>query len=149
MTVDEIMTVNPAVVTPTDDLTMVAGLMRDHDVGVVPVVADRRNMRLEGLITDRDIVMRRIAEGIFTQGTAEAVMTSSDLATAHPSDDIHEVLALMAERQVRRIPVLDDLDRLVGIVSQADIARYLGPDEPAEVEELLEEISEPPFERVR
>jgi len=148
MTVDEIMTANPAVVTPNDDLTAVAGIMRDRDVGIVPVVTDRRSMKLAGVITDRDIVLRRLAEGIFTDGTAEDVMTRGDLAVAYLSDEVHEVLALMREAQVRRIPVVDELDRLVGIVAQADVARYLGPDEPAEIERLLEALSEPPMERV-
>lgn len=148
MTVNEIMTANPVVVLPTDDLTTIARLMRDLDIGIVPVVTDRNRMRLQGLITDRDIVVRRLASGVFEEGTAEDVMTSWDLAVAHPDDEVHELLALMKDRQVRRIPVVGDKDQLIGIVAQADVARYLGPQEPEEIEHLLEELSEPPLQSV-
>ncbi len=146
MTVEDIMTANPAVVTPTDSLSTVARLMRDQDVGIIPVVTDLSTLKLEGLITDRDIVVRRLAEDLFEDGTAEDVMTSADLAVAYPDDEVHDLLTLMKDRQVRRVPIVSGRDRLVGIVAQADVARYLGPAEPEEVEQLLEELSEPPLQ---
>lgn len=135
----DIMTANPQVVTPTDSVSRAAAIMRDSDVGLVPVVDDQGTMRLAGVVTDRDIAVRIVAEGRNGDTSARDIMSSS-LATVSPDDDVSSVLSLMKAEQVRRIPVVDG-DRLVGIIAQADVARDLGSDR--KTGDVVEKISEP------
>lgn len=135
----DIMTANPQCVTPEDTVSRAAEIMRDADVGVVPVVEDQGSMRLAGLVTDRDIAVRVVAEGRGSDCQTRDVM-SSGLATARPDDDIDQVMELMKREQVRRIPVVEN-DRLVGIIAQADVAMDQGSDK--KTGELVEKISEP------
>jgi CBS domain-containing protein len=134
----DIMTANPQVVTPADAVSRAAEIMRDADVGVVPVVEDQGSMRLAGVVTDRDIAIRVVAEGRNGETTTREVM-SSGLATVGPDDDVSSVLDLMKAEQVRRIPVVEG-DRLVGIIAQADVATDLGNDK--KTGEVVERISE-------
>jgi CBS domain-containing protein len=117
----DIMTANPRTVTPTDSISRAAEIMRDTDVGIVPVVEDSGTMRLAGVVTDRDIAVRIVAEGRDSNVNVREIM-SSGLATVRPDDDIERVTELMKSEQVRRIPVVEG-DRLVGIIAQADVAR--------------------------
>jgi CBS domain-containing protein len=134
----DIMTANPRTVTPDESVTRAAEIMREADVGVVPVVEDTGSMRLAGLITDRDIAVRIVAEGRDNKATVREIM-SSGLATVRPDDDLDRVTELMKTEQVRRIPVCEG-DRLVGIIAQADVARE-GRDR--KTGDVVEEISEP------
>ena len=117
----DIMTANPRTVTPDDSISRAAEIMRDTDVGIVPVVEDSGSMRLAGVVTDRDIAIRIVAEGRDSQVNVREIM-SSGLATVRPDDDVERVTELMKSEQVRRIPVCEG-DRLVGIIAQADVAR--------------------------
>jgi CBS domain-containing protein len=139
----DLMTSNPEVVTPDDPLTRAAQIMRDINVGIVPVVEDRSSMRLQGVITDRDIAIRHVAEGHQRECLVRDHMTSRDLDAVHPDADEREVFRLMERDRVRRIPVVEEDRRLVGIIAQADIAARLGSRKPREVEEVVERISEP------
>lgn len=135
----DIMTANPQCVTPEDSISRAAEIMRDADVGVVPVVEDQGSMRLAGVVTDRDIAVRVVAEGRGNDCRAREVM-SSGLATVQPDDDVNRVMELMKSEQVRRIPVVEG-DRLVGIIAQADVATDLGSDR--KTGDVVEKISEP------
>jgi CBS domain-containing protein len=115
------MTANPRTVTPADSISRAAEIMRDTDVGIVPVVEDAGTMRLAGVVTDRDIAVRIVAEGRDSNVNVREIM-SSGLATVRPDDDVERVTELMKSEQVRRIPVVEG-DRLVGIIAQADVAR--------------------------
>ncbi len=117
----DIMTANPRTVTPDDSISRAAEIMRDTDVGIVPVVEDSGTMRLAGVVTDRDIAVRIVAEGRDNRVNVREIM-SSGLATVRPDDDVARVTELMKSEQVRRIPVCEG-DRLVGIIAQADVAR--------------------------
>lgn len=117
----DIMTANPRTVTPDESASRAAEIMRDTDVGIVPVVEDPGSMRLAGVVTDRDIAVRIVAEGRDAQVNVREIM-SSGLATVGPDDDVERVTELMKAEQVRRIPVCEG-DRLVGIIAQADVAR--------------------------
>ena len=117
----DIMTANPRTVTPDDSVGRAAEIMREADVGVVPVVEDAGSMRLAGIVTDRDLALRIVAEGRDSSATVREVMSSS-LKTVGPDDDLDRVTELMKTEQIRRIPVCDG-DRLVGIIAQADVAR--------------------------
>lgn len=138
----EIMTRDPQVVTADDPVSRAAEIMRDIDVGIVPVVDDRSSMRLRGVITDRDIAVRHVAERHQQDCRVGDHMTGGRLDTVDPDADAHEVTERMRRDQVRRIPVVEG-DRLVGIIAQADVAVGLGPREPQEVEQTLEQISKP------
>lgn len=97
-----------------------AKMMRDEDVGLAPIVDGDR---LVGTLTDRDIAVRVVAEGRDPETTRVRDVASTDLVTVDPQQDLDEALRLMAEHQVRRIPVVEEDGRLVGIVAQADVAR--------------------------
>jgi CBS domain-containing protein len=143
MKAQDIMTANPAAVTPNDSLGHAAEIMRSRGVGLVPVVDDLQRMHLEGVITDRDIAVRCVAHQHGTGCRVSDHMTSGQLDTVHPDDDVGEVIARMKRDQVRRIPVVDERGRLAGIIAQADLATKLGPKEPTQVEQVLERISAP------
>jgi len=138
----DIMTSDIEVVTPNDPVSRAAQLMRDADVGIIPVVDDPSNMRLRGVITDRDIAVRHVAERHQQECRVGDHMTDSGLDTVSPDTDIEQVASLMEREQVRRIPVVEDGDRLVGIIAQADLAREEAPS-AKRVGEVLEGISEP------
>jgi CBS domain-containing protein len=142
MLVNEIMTPTPRVVTPNDPISHAAQIMRDLDVGCVPVVDDRAHMHPVGVITDRDVVVRCVAERHFRDCRVGDHMTEAGLDTVSPASDVVEVIRLMERDQVRRV-LVTDAGRLVGIVSQADLALKEGPLAPLVVERVLERVSAP------
>ncbi|HEX5704787.1 MAG TPA: CBS domain-containing protein [Pyrinomonadaceae bacterium] len=137
MTCSEVMTKNPKTCAPTDFVEKAAQLMKSEDVGPIPIVGS--DGKLEGIITDRDIVLNVVAEGQDPKTTKIADVMSTDLITCTAEGDIEETLELMEDNQVRRIPVVDASGRLVGIISQADIATRL--DDSEKTAELVEDIS--------
>jgi CBS domain-containing protein len=137
----DLMTAQPFAVAASASLQDAAVLMRTHDVGMIPVVRDMKARTLEGVITDRDMAIRCVAKGDKVDGFVAAYMTKGPLATVRPESPIEEVVQLMERARVRRIPVVDGTDCLVGIVALADIVRELGKKEPNTVEEVLERVS--------
>lgn len=138
----DIMTEKPEALTGGETVRRAAELMRDLDVGIIPVVDDMDARRVRGVITDRDIATRHVAEGHDASCTIEDHMTDR-VTTVSPDDDVDHVMKRMQREQVRRVPVVDDGDRLIGIIAQADLAVKLGEDEAEAVEETVEKISEP------
>lgn len=138
----EIMTSEPLAVTRREAVWRAAEIMRDVDVGILPVIDDPRSMRLLGVITDRDIAVRCVAKQHGTSCTVGDHMTTGHLDTVGPDDDVDTVIALMERDQVRRIPVVSEDNRLVGVIAQADLATKLGPRNPQKIEEVLERVSE-------
>jgi CBS domain-containing protein len=136
------MTPNPTVVTADDPLSHAARIMRDLNVGCVPVVDDKAHMHVTGVITDRDMVIRCLAERHFRDCRVGDHMTTAGIDTVPPEADVAEVVALMERDQVRRILVIEG-GRLLGIIAQADLALKDGPREPLIVEEVLERVSAP------
>lgn len=133
----DIMTGNPASVRPETPLREVAKTMRSENTGIVPV-SDETG-RLLGVVTDRDIVMRTLASDESPEAaTARDVMTD-EVEAVTPDEELHDVVRLMGEHQVRRVPVVERGDRLVGIISMADVATRADYDE--DLQEALEEIS--------
>ena len=131
----DVMTSNPKSCSSSASITEAARAMSSQDVGPIPVVDGDR---LVGLLTDRDIVVRVVAEGRDPQSTTVGEVASSELATVSPDESLDRALQLLAERQVRRLPVVEG-EKLVGIVAQADIARH-GDD--AQTGRVVEQISE-------
>jgi CBS domain-containing protein len=138
----DIMTADPEFVTPDQPLSRAAEIMRDRDVGMVPVVTDHISRTLVGLITDRDIVIRHVAGAHQDKCTVGAHMTRDRLATVREGDETEDVLDSMKQWEVRRIPVTDDRGTLLGIVAQADIAVHESIPRAA-VAEVVKVISEP------
>lgn len=144
MKISELMTRNPCTVSPETPVSEAARLMKEEDVGIVPVVervggAETRG-RLVGVVTDRDIAIRHVAEGRASDAPVRDVM-SGGVKTATPEDSVEMVMELMGREQVRRIPVVDERGSLVGVVSQADLARKAS--NSGQVEKTVERISQP------
>jgi CBS domain-containing protein len=135
--IKEVMTPSPTTVEPDASVVEAARTMRERDTGIVPVV---ENGKLIGTVTDRDIVVRLIAEGRDPGSATVREIASTDLVTVDPQQELDEGLRLMAQHKVRRLPVVEDDGRLVGIVSQADVARQ---EDDARTGEVVEQISEP------
>ncbi|HEY7235719.1 MAG TPA: CBS domain-containing protein [Gemmatimonadaceae bacterium] len=141
MKVQEVMTRNPLCVTPGDSIRDAAQLMKRHGIGIVPVVNEKRSNRLVGVVTDRDIAIRVIAEGLDGNARVSDVMSTDDIATCAADDEVQEAMETMATEQVRRIPIVDERGSLLGIVAQADIVRKGGDHARAEL--TVQRISEP------
>jgi CBS domain-containing protein len=140
MNIREVMTSNPRSVSPHDSIQNAARIMRDEDAGAVPVVD---NGRAVGIVTDRDIVVRVVAEGGQLSGPVRDIVTGG-LVAASPDMSTREAAALMSEHQIRRLPVVEN-DRLVGIVSIGDLAVKEGKD--GRIGDTLQHISEGVKER--
>lgn len=135
MQVRDVMTRDVDTARPTDTLQRVAQMMADGDYGVVPVC---EGSSITGIVTDRDIAVRAVAKGLGGDTPVSQIM-SSDVEVVREDDDIDEVHDRMSAAQVRRLPVVNANDELIGIVALADVARNDGDDE---VGETVQEISE-------
>ena len=140
MNIRDVMTPNPRAVAPTDSIQNAARIMRDEDTGVVPVVDNGRTV---GLVTDRDIVIRAVADGGTLNRPISEICTSA-VVSASPDMSTREAAQLMSDHQVRRLPVVEN-DRLVGIVSIGDLAVKEGKD--SRTGDTLQSISEGVKER--
>jgi len=139
----DLMTENPECLTENDSVERAAQLMRDLNVGSIPVVSDDGDRRLTGIITDRDVAVRHVADGHPTgQCRVGEEMSRGELYTVTPDDDASTIMSRMKEGQVRRIPVVEN-DRVVGIVAQADLVVDAPDAGSGEVERTIERISEP------
>ena len=138
MEIREIMTRDVEVVAPDESLKGAAGKMRQHDIGLIPVCDGDK---LRGVLTDRDITVRATAEGCDPANTKVIDVMSPEIAYCFEDQDVKEAATLMETRQIRRLPILNQDKRLVGIVSLGDIAVHVGDRELSG--ETLEEVSEP------
>jgi CBS domain-containing protein len=139
------MTREPICCEPGDPVTRAADLMRQHDIGSLPVVESNLDRRLVGIVTDRDLVVKVVAGDRSVESA-----TVRDAMTANPwscgaDEELDRVVSLMAERQVRRMPIVDEKGNLVGIIAQADVATRANRDQRTGA--LVEAISEPPAVR--
>ena len=140
MRVQDVMTKNPASVTPAATAREAAQLMQREDTGVIPVVEEQSAKRLVGIVTDRDIAIRIVAEGKDANTRVSDIMSANRLATCSPNDNVDDVMDAMAKEQVRRIPIVDERGSLLGIVAQADIVRKA---DDTKAERTVEDISKP------
>ncbi|HEX8251005.1 MAG TPA: CBS domain-containing protein [Pyrinomonadaceae bacterium] len=131
----EIMTRNVTTATREMSLQAVAALMRDGDMGSLPVV---ENGKLVGIVTDRDIVVRAVADGRDATTAIGEVMTA-EIFAVRAEDFVFEAIRLMGDKQVRRVPVINENGELIGIIAMADVA--LETEDEREIAETLEEIS--------
>jgi CBS domain-containing protein len=141
MKAQDLMTTNPACCTPNTTVREAAQLMRDHDCGCIPVV-EGESKRLVGVLTDRDVACRCVAEGKSPDTPARDIMTTNP-QSCHPEDDVAAVEQIMIEAQVRRVPVVDAKECCVGMIAQADLALSNEAVSDREVGRMVERISEP------
>jgi CBS domain-containing protein len=130
------MTSDPCTIDADKSVAYAAKMMRDEDVGVAPIV---ESDKLVGMLTDRDIAVRVVAEGKDPERVTVREVASKQVVTVDPQQDLGEALRIMAKHQVRRLPVVEEDGRLVGVVAQADVARE-GDDK--ETGQLVQEISQ-------
>jgi len=136
---NEVMTKNPVCCLPSDMVAKAAELMKSENIGSIPVIENEQTEKLVGIVTDRDLALRIVAEGRDAKSTkVEAVMTRK-VVTCRTDDDLQRALDAMAEHQLRRIPVVDNDNKVVGIIAQADVATRV--DQPEKTAEMVKEIS--------
>jgi CBS domain-containing protein len=134
--IKDVMTSDPCTIDAGKSVAYAAKMMRDEDVGLAPIVEDDK---LVGMLTDRDIAIRVVAEGRNPNQVTVGQVASKQVVTIDPQQDLVEALRIMAKHQVRRLPVVKEDGRLVGVVAQADVARE-GDDK--QTGELVQEISQ-------
>jgi CBS domain-containing protein len=134
--IKESMTAKPCSIDADKPVSYAAKMMKDEDVGLAPIVEGNR---LIGTLTDRDIAIRVVAEGRDPETTTAREVASKDVVTVDPDQDLQEALRLMAQHQVRRLPVVEEDGKLVGVLAQADVAQDARPDETGR---MVEQISE-------
>ena len=132
----DVMTSDPCSIDADKSVAYAAKMMKDEDVGLAPIV---EGDKLIGMLTDRDIAIRVVAEGRNPDQVTVREVASKQVVTIDPQQDLDEALRIMAKHQVRRLPVVEEDGRLVGVVAQADIARE-GDD--SQTGELVQEISQ-------
>ena len=140
MKIKEIMTASPACCTPETSLREVAAMFVDHDCGSIPVVDNLETRRPIGIVTDRDIACRAVAKGLNALELTARDCMSSPSVTVKEDASLDEAIQLMEDNKVRRLPVVDERGRCIGVVAQADIALSAGKGKTAEV---VKEISQP------
>jgi CBS domain-containing protein len=142
--VSDVMSARPYCVTPDTPISEAAEVMEREDIGAIPVL---EGDQLTGMITDRDIVIRAIAKGKDPRGMPVREVWTRDLITVGPDDNLSDAMKLMASYQVRRLPVVDDESRLVGVVAQADVALEAREKSSGEMVEEISKPSEGPRQR--
>jgi CBS domain-containing protein len=135
--ISDVMSSNPCAIDADKPVAYAAKMMKDEDVGLAPIV---EGDRLVGTLTDRDIVTRVVAEGKDPHSVPVREVASTSIVTVDPQQDLDEALGLMARHQIRRLPVVEEDGRLVGVLAQADVAREA---EDTQTGELVEKISKP------
>src|SRR3954453_6838461 len=130
----DLMTGNPCSIDADKSVAYAARMMRDEDVGLAPIV---EGDKLIGTVTDRDIAVRVVAEGKDPEQTTVREVASTNLVTIDPQQDLDEALRLMAKHQVRRLPVVEEDGRLVGVLAQADVAEHADAERTGEVVEQI------------
>jgi CBS domain-containing protein len=140
MKVKDVMTADPVCCTGDTPITAVAKMMLENDCGEIPVVEDQAGKVPIGVITDRDIVCRLVAKGINPAGAIATECMSKPVTTVTPEMSIADCSRIMEEKQIRRVPVVDDRGSCCGIVALADIALQNGQNAAGEI---VKEVSEP------
>lgn len=140
MKVSEIMTAAPTCCSRGEKVQQAANIMRDLNVGVIPVVESETDDTLVGLVTDRDLCLGIVARGLDPASEEVSSCMSEDIVSCQADDNVEKVVALMQKHQIRRIPVVDAENHIEGIVSLADITVRA---HEQDIAETITEISEP------
>jgi CBS domain-containing protein len=135
------MTKNPICCLPEDTVVKAAQLMKGRDIGSIPVIENEQTMKLVGIVTDRDLALGIVAEGRDPQSTQVDDVMTQIVVTCRAEDNLQEVMDVMAEYQLRRMPVVDYENRIIGIIAQADVATRMN--QPEKTAEVVKGISQP------
>jgi len=136
----DVMTKDPVCCLPNDTVVRTAELMKRENICPIPVINNEQARKLIGIVTDRDLALKIVAEGRDPKSTeVESVMTRK-VVTCRAEDDLQKALDAMAEHQLRRIPVVDHDNKILGIIAQADVATRV--DQPDKTAEMVKEISQ-------
>lgn len=136
----EVMTKDPVCCLPNDSALKAAELMKSGNIGSIPVIENEEGKKLIGIVTDRDLTLKIVAQGLDSKTRKIETLMSRNIVTCHPDDDLQKALDIMAEHQLRRLPVVDENGRIRGIIAQADIATR--SEQPNKTAELVKEISQ-------
>lgn len=137
---NEVMTKNPVCCLPNETAVKAAGLMKSNNIGSIPVIENEQTKKLVGIVTDRDLALKIVAEGLDAKTVkVESVMTLK-MVTCLAEDDFEKALDAMSENQLRRIPIVDGDNKILGIISQADVA--IQSDHPKRTAAMVKEISQ-------
>ena len=140
-TCKELMTADPVCCSPSDKVKKAAKKMKKHNVGSIPVIDNKKSRQLIGIVTDRDLAMKVIGKGREAKATKVKDVMSRKVVTCSPEDTVQQAFDAMSTHQLRRIVIVDEVNAVQGIISQADVAtRISQPDATAEV---LKDISQP------
>ena len=142
MKTKHVMTKDPSCCLPSDPASRAARIMRDENIGVVPVIDNEQSQKIVGVVTDRDLCMNVVAESRNPDGVLVETCMTTAVVSCSASDAVDKVMELMKENQIRRIPVVDDQHRLQGIVSMADLVSRAEL-KPAQAHDTLKKVSAP------
>lgn len=142
--VQEVMSKNPVCCTADQTVQDVAKTLRDQNIGSVPVIANQQSRRLEGVVTDRDLCCTVIADGKDPKNTKVSDSMSRNPVACKPQDSLEDCMKLMQQRKIRRVPIVDDHNRVIGIIAQADVSVAA---EPEKVHKTVVEISKAPAQQ--
>jgi CBS domain-containing protein len=121
-------------------VTKAAQLMKSEHVGSIPVIENEETKKLVGIVTDRDLALKIVAEGLDAKSTKVETVMSRKMVTCHAEDDLQKAVDAMSENQLRRILIVDDDNKILGIIAQADVATHF--DHPKKTAAMVKEISQ-------
>jgi CBS domain-containing protein len=136
----EVMTKDPVCCLPNDLVTKAAQLMKSEHVGSIPVIENEQTKKLVGIVTDRDLALKIVADGLDAKSTKVETVMTRKVVTCHAEDDLQKAVDAMSENQLRRIPIVDDDNKILGIIAQADVATRV--DHPKKTAAMVKEISQ-------
>jgi CBS domain-containing protein len=125
---------------PDDLVTKAAQLMKSEHIGSIPVIKNEQTKKLVGIITDRDLALKIVAEGLDAKSTKVETVMTRKVVTCYAEDDLQKVVDAMSENQLRRIPIVDEDNKILGIIAQADVAMHF--DHPKKTAAMVKEISQ-------
>jgi CBS domain-containing protein len=137
---NEVMTKNPVCCLPNDSVAKAAELMKSENIGSIPVIESEQSQTLVGIVTDRDLALKIVAGALDPKSTKVETVMTRNVVTCLAGDDLQKALDAMAKHQLRRIPVVDNDNKIVGIIAQADVATRV--DQPETTAEMVKEISQ-------
>jgi len=137
---DAVMTKDPVCCLPSDMVAEVARLMKRENIGPIPVIENEETRKLVGIVTDRDLALKIVAEGRDAKSTKVETVMTRKVVTCRAEDDLQIALDAMSKHQLRRIPIVDTDNKILGIISQADVATRI--DQPEKTAEMVKEISQ-------
>jgi CBS domain-containing protein len=137
---NEVMTKDPICCLPNDLVIIAAQLMKSEHVGSIPVIENEQTKKLVGIVTDRDLALKIVADKLDANSTKVEMVMTRKLVTCHSEDDLQKAMDAMAENQLRRIPIVDDDNKILGIIAQADVVMHF--DHPKKAAAMVKDISQ-------